>query len=338
MQDAFSRNIQYLRVSLTDKCNLRCTYCMPKDGVKFLPHSEILSLEEIERAIAIMASLGVKKVRLTGGEPFVRKGILSLISAIKSTDGIEEICITTNGLFPTYTDISFSDLKKAGVSHLNISLDTLDKSKFQAITGKDGLDTVLSSIYNALSEGFRVKLNCVAAKEINFTELALLASLAKDNPLDVRFIEVMPLGCGVSYTPITQDEILAELRKSFGDCTPCFTNDRIAGPASYVTFKDFTGRVGFISPLSHVFCSSCNRLRLTVDGRMKPCLFYEDYLDLKELLRSGKSDQDIAESIKGAVLSKKKTHRFAGSQTENQIAGSDENSNMEQKKMNQIGG
>lgn len=306
MEDGFGREINYLRISVTDKCNLRCKYCMPPEGVESIPHESVLSLEELYRVVRIMETLGIKKLRFTGGEPLVRKNLVKLIEDVNSLSGIEDIAMTTNGVL---LKENIDALKRAGLKRVNISLDTCDRAIFERITGYDRLERVLDGIDAALAAGMQVKLNCVPCREFNEGEIEALAQLACGRPLDVRFIELMPIGCGKSFHGITSGEILARLRHKYGVCQEVPAVKR-SETAQYYLFDGFQGRIGFISPMSHRFCSACNRIRLTVEGRLKLCLHYNDGIELKPLLRQGKSDEEIRECIAEAVRNKPKEHAF----------------------------
>lgn len=330
MTDNFGRTIDYLRISVTDKCNLRCRYCMPPHGVELIPHDELLSLEEIYRLVRILAQSGLKKVRITGGEPLVRKNIGKLISDIHSIPEIEEIAMTTNGiLLPGRV----KELKSCGLTSVNVSLDTQNPDTFREITGFEALEQVLEAIDEVLENGIRCKINCVPCREFNDEDLVSMAGLALEKETDVRFIELMPVGCGRDFRGIASDEILARLEAVYGKSVPC--NDRRGnGPAEYRSFRNFKGKIGFISPISHKFCSECNRVRLTAGGMLKLCLNYNYGLELKPLLRSGAADEEIKNAVLEALKGKPMEHDFEN-------AGSDRNgkdSGFDERKMVQIGG
>ena len=329
MVDGFGRTIDYLRISVTDKCNLRCKYCMPKHGVKLIPHEELLTLEEIYRVVCIMESLGIKKVRFTGGEPLVRKNLIKLIRDVRALPGIEEIAMTTNGvLFGEWAE----RLRKAGLTSANISLDTLDKERFQAITGVDAKDKVLEAIRKAREQDLKVKINCVPCREFNEEDIPKLAALAMWNEVDVRYIELMPIGCGRAFHGIPSDEILTRLEGVYGKAAPVKTGCGGSGPARYYEFENFQGKVGFISPMSHKFCRECNRVRLTAEGRLKLCLHYDTGIELKPFLRGGYSDEIIREEILSAVNGKPEAHDFEQELQNSGVAHSDS------RRMVQIGG
>ena len=338
MQDGLGREIDYLRISVTDKCNLRCRYCMPPHGITPLAHEEILTLEEIFRLVGIMEQLGIRKVRLTGGEPMVRKNLPWLVEQIHGLCGIREIAMTTNGtLFASQAKI----YREAGLTAVNISLDTLDPERFRCITGCDradraaGVDSVLRAIDAALEQQLRVKINCVPCVEMNGDDIEGIAALAADRPVDVRFIELMPIGCGKEYTGIPSKEILRRLEQHFGKAIAFSEKVNMAtGPAEYYQFPGFSGRIGFISPISHKFCNECNRIRLTCEGRLKLCLHYDRGLELKPLLRSGASDEEIGRQIINALKEKPSEHHFREKAAGEELPGGVE----EQRKMVQIGG
>lgn len=338
MQDGLGREIDYLRISVTDKCNLRCRYCMPPHGITSLAHEEILTLEEIFRLVGIMEQLGIRKVRLTGGEPMVRKNLPWLVEQIHGLCGIREIAMTTNGtLFAPQAKV----YREAGLTAVNISLDTLDPERFRCITGCDkadraaGVDSVLRAIDAALEQQLRVKINCVPCVEMNGDDLEEIAMLAEDRPVDVRFIELMPIGCGKEYTGISSKEILRRLERRFGAAIAVPGKVNMAtGPAEYYQFPGFSGRIGFISPISHKFCNECNRIRLTCEGRLKLCLHYDRGLELKPLLRSGASDEEIGRQIINALKEKPSEHHFREKAADGGLTDGAE----EQRKMVQIGG
>ena len=350
MQDGLGREIDYLRISVTDKCNLRCRYCMPPHGITPLAHEEILTLEEIFRLVGIMEQLGIRKVRLTGGEPMVRKNLPWLVEQIHGLSGIREIAMTTNGtLFAPQAKV----YREAGLTAVNISLDTLDPERFRCITGCDradyaaGVDSVLRAIDAALEQQLRVKINCVPCVEMNEDDIEGIVALAADRPVDVRFIELMPIGCGKDYTGISSKKILRRLERRFGAAiavpgkSPLAVAGRAAdpyektdGPAEYYQFPGFSGRIGFISPISHKFCRECNRVRLTCEGRLKLCLHYDRGLELKPLLRGGASDEEIRERILAAVREKPSEHHFRERAADRDLTDGVE----EQRKMVQIGG
>ncbi|MDO5010019.1 MAG: GTP 3',8-cyclase MoaA, partial [Intestinibacter bartlettii] len=262
MLDKLNRNIDYLRISVIDRCNLRCVYCMPEEGIESIPHEEILTYDEILRICETVSELGIRKIKITGGEPLVRKDIVDLIKDIKNIEKIEQVTLTTNGIL-LYDMLD--DLYTAGIDAINISLDTLNKEKFKKITRRVGLEKVLRSIDKAYKLGIRIKINCLAIRDFNIDELAEIANFAKDREIDVRFIELMPIGFGKKYTEIDNDEILSILESRFG-VFETVTEKRGNGPARYYRNENMKGCIGFISAISHEFCESCNRIRLTSNG------------------------------------------------------------------------
>ncbi|BEU87381.1 GTP 3',8-cyclase MoaA [Selenomonas sp. TAMA-11512] len=312
MRDQFDREIEYMRISVTDRCNLRCQYCMPATGVKHLLHSEILSYEEILQIVRAAARLGVHKIRVTGGEPLVRRGIIDFIRQLKATEGIDKVVITTNGVL---LDEMAADLLDAGIDGVNLSLDTLDAAEFHRITGKDGLESVLKALDTLLAAPTcKVKVNCVPIRGFNEDGLMDVAGLARDRAISVRFIELMPVGFafeqGMRGIPMTRVEQLLQERygpfRAEGDGLP--KGD--AGPARYVRPMNFQGELGFIDALGHKFCASCNRVRLTADGFLKLCLNARTGLDLKALLRQGADAAEIEEKMRTAIYRKPREHYF----------------------------
>ncbi|MCF6186786.1 MAG: GTP 3',8-cyclase MoaA [Desulfobulbaceae bacterium] len=315
LTDMFARTISYLRLSLTDRCNLRCMYCVTedeKDGhlVK-LGQGEILTYEELLRVVRVAVGMGISKLRLTGGEPLVRHNIMHFIDNLAAIDGLDDIRITTNGvLLEKYAQ----GLIDAGVTKVNISLDTLKRERFADITGVDCFDQVWRGIEKALAVGFSpVKLNMVVMRDINDDELADFAKMSQKMPLQVRFIEFMPIGTSTRWnkdTYITSDEIMGRF-KSLGELIP-LEKKQADGPAR--VFKlgtDAVGSLGFISPISHHFCDRCNRLRLTSEGRLRSCLLHDEETDLKSVLRAGCSDADIGATLLAAIRNKPKGHQMA---------------------------
>ncbi|MEN8256487.1 MAG: GTP 3',8-cyclase MoaA [Thermodesulfobacteriota bacterium] len=305
--DLFDRTISYLRVSLTDQCNLRCVYCTPAPLSK-LNHGELLTYEELLRVINICVDLGIKKVRLTGGEPLVRKNIGSFIEGLSRISGLEDIRLTTNGVYlEKYGDLLYN----AGVRKLNISLDTLKPERFKKITGVDCFKKVWSGIEMACDKGFSpVKLNMVAMRGINDDELVDFARLSLERALQVRYIEFMPIGNSAVWGKekyIPSAEIIDKL-KVLGELEPVGQR-QMDGPAKVYKIPGSKGSIGFISPLSHKFCEKCNRLRLTSEGKLRSCLLSDKESDLKELLRSGASDEQIAELVVQTIVAKPQGHK-----------------------------
>lgn len=327
--DSFGRRIDYLRISITDRCNLRCIYCMPAEGVAWREHDEILSFEEIERFAAVAVTEGISKIRLTGGEPLVRTGVVDHVRRLRAITGIESIALTTNGiLLRRYA----ADLKAAGLERVNISLDTLDPDVYRQVTRGGELAKVLDGIEAAFEVGMDpVKLNVVVVRRLD-QDLMAFARMTLDRPLHVRFIEYMPVGgmtgenetsCGDSSTSIwtaddevSSDEILAKLREGahaegLGELVAVNKDDAPGGwgPASYYRIEGAKGTLGVISPLSHHFCGECNRLRLTADGHLRPCLFSDTELDVRAALREGTSE-DVHRVVREALAAKPESHHM----------------------------
>lgn len=305
--DPFGRTIEYLRISVTDRCDLRCSYCMSED-VEFLPRHDILSFEEILRLAKSFAQLGVKKIRITGGEPLMRKKLPELIAAIKAIDGIEEVVMTTNGtLLTQYAQA----LYEAGLSRLNISLDTLKSERFEKLTRRDRLDVVLAGIAEAKKYPFDgIKLNAVVMRGMNDDEIVELTQFAIDNEIDITFIEEMPLGevgYDRSVTFLSSDDIKAVLEQNFSLTD---TSYKTGGPAVYSAIDNTKTKVGFISPHSNNFCGDCNRVRITSVGRLLLCLGNENSQDLRMVMRDGCSDEALTDLLINALQLKPEKHNF----------------------------
>jgi cyclic pyranopterin phosphate synthase len=308
--DRYGRQLTYLRLSITDRCNLRCQYCMPQINFSWLPHDSILTYEEILKVCRTLATIGITKVRLTGGEPLVRRNLISLIERLTEIDGLEEICITTNGiLLEEYAD----SLYQAGIRHINISLDSLSPVRFAYITGFDLFEQVWRGIEKALEKGFSpIKINSVIMKGINDNEITALAGLSMKYPVQVRFIEFMPVGQDIFWNPdrfISCDEIRNQVEDTFGKLRP-LPKSRCAGPANPYVLDKALGSVGFIGALSHNFCESCNRLRITADGRLRLCLFSDEEVDVKKALRQDLNIEELTLFFHQAVSKKPKGFRF----------------------------
>lgn len=295
-----------MRISMTDRCNLRCRYCMP-DGIERIPMSDLLTYEEIAFVCRQAAELGIGSFRITGGEPLVRKGCVRLVSMLKETPGVRRVTMTTNGVL---LGEHLNGLLDAGLDAVNISLDTLDRGQYKAITGMDELDRVLASIRRAAGK-LPVRINCVICREINDDAPGELATLARDLPVDVRFIELMPIGAAKGLETVPNASVLARIEEQYGKTTESPGGDG-DGPAVYRRADGFTGRIGFISAMHGKFCAACNRLRLTSVGELKPCLCYADTVPLREILRDGAADKEerIREKIREAVRLKPQAHCF----------------------------
>ncbi|MEL7561811.1 GTP 3',8-cyclase MoaA [Dehalogenimonas sp. 4OHTPN] len=303
--DAFNRRVNYLRISVTDRCNLRCTYCGNGD-ITHLNHDDILRYEEIERVTKAAAALGVRHVRLSGGEPLVRPHLWNLIELLTPIPGIEDISLTTNG---TLLKAQATKLRSAGLRRINVSLDSLRPGRFEQITGGDRLGDVLEGIEEANRVGLSpVKINMVVIPGVNDDEIEDFALMAKEEGWHVRFIEHMPFE-GISRTPsMTVAEIKEKIESAVSDLWPCCLSG--AGPASYFSFGEGQGTIGFIRPVSHRFCGQCNRLRLTADGKLRPCLLNDLEIDIKSALRSNASISDLKDLLKRAIIAKPERHHL----------------------------
>jgi cyclic pyranopterin phosphate synthase len=310
--DPSGRNLDYLRLSLTDRCNLRCVYCMPEDGVGWKPHAEILRFEESLRLCRLLCAMGIRRIKLTGGEPLVRRGLENFVRQLREIPLLEELTLTTNGLLlADFLDRLGEDAPSL-LNGVNISLNSPNAANFARIARREGLESALAGMRRALDAGLPVKLNCVPVRGFNDRDLAAMAALAKNEVRAVRFIELMPLGAAGSLEGIPMAEVLAVLEGEFGVLSRDYS--RIGnGPAVYYTVPGFAGKIGFISAMSEAFCAGCNRLRLSADGRLRACLASEISADLRPLLRSGAGDDAIKSAVLGLVASKPAAHRFAGS-------------------------
>jgi GTP 3',8-cyclase len=307
MQDQFKRRIEYLRISITDRCNLRCKYCMPETGVDWIPHESILSYEEILRLIRISTQLGFRRFRITGGEPLVRHGVLDFLSEASKIPGVEDLMLTTNGI--VLPEMAF-DLKAAGVNRVNISLDTLHPERFREITRGGEVQKVIQGVFRSLEAGLNpVKLNVVVVRNFNLAELPKFMELARKYPLHIRFIELMPIG--ISSDKRSDFVPISEMKEILGLEGLEPKRDIIGGgPAEYITSEGFQGSIGFISALSRHFCNTCNRVRLTADGKLRPCLHSSNEIDLRRGLRGQKTDEEIAELFAQAVWQKPSEHHM----------------------------
>ncbi len=300
LYDQHGRPLEYLRLAVTDRCNLRCFYCMPEEGIKYVPRQELLSYEEMLRLTAVLATLGVRKVRLTGGEPFVRRDLMPFMERLAQVPGIDDISLTTNGVL---TAPHVPALARLGVRAVNLSLDTLDRARFAGITRRDELPRVLETFYALLDAGIQVKINAVVMDGQNIDDLVPLAALSRDLPVDVRFIEEMPFNggshaAGPASLPWNHVRIRQHLAAHFGTLTSVPTP--AGATASDYTIAGHTGRVGIIAAYSRTFCGTCNRLRLTAEGGLKTCLYDQGVLDVRALLRGGASDAELAAALADA--------------------------------------
>ncbi|MGB9886157.1 MAG: GTP 3',8-cyclase MoaA [Moorellales bacterium] len=318
MRDRWGREINYLRISVTDRCNLRCRYCMPEEGVERKSHEEILRLEEIVRLLEVAVRLGLTRIRFTGGEPLVRRNFSYLVSRAAALPGVEDLALTTNGVLLAE---KAEELRQAGLRRINVSLDTLNPEKFAYITRGGDLARVWAGIEAALSLGLEpVKVNVVIFRGFNEEEVEAFAALTRERPLHVRFIELMPVGQATDdgYRFIPVEEVLHRLSR----LTP-LEPVTVAGngPAQYYRLPGSKGTVGFIAALSRPFCSNCNRLRLTADGQLRPCLESNFQVDLRGPLRSGASEEELAECFYRAVAAKPWRHRFGHRAAEERRGG-----------------
>ena len=306
MFDSCSRNIRYLRLSVTDLCNLRCRYCMP-DGVEKLEREAVLTYEEFLRLAALFAQCGIDTVRVTGGEPLVRKGVEQLVAGLKATPGIRKVTMTTNGVLLAQ---QLPALLNAGLDSVNISLDTLRPEVFRRITARDEFAAVQAGLRAALESPLPVKLNCVPQAGINEGELETIAALARDNDLQVRFIEMMPIGYGAAMPCISGPELQARFDRRWPGLHPVEGIAFGDGPAVYYTAPGWKGSIGFITAVHGKFCVSCNRVRLTSLGFLRPCLASEAGCDLRALLRGGADDAQLLAAIRETIWAKPREHHF----------------------------
>lgn len=303
MKDRFGRNITYLRISVTDLCNLRCKYCMPESGVESLCHSDILSIEEIIEIVKIASKNGIKKIRLTGGEPLVRRGFINLCKQISKIDEIEDIAITTNGV---YLKEMADELFENKVRRINFSLDTLIKEKYNDITRRNDFDKTMESLFYAIKKGFKVKINVVLIGGFNDDEIQDFVNLANKYDLEVRFIELMQIGETANWS---KDKFVSN--KIVLEKVPELEFDGVSGVAKIYKIKGQKGRIGLISPISCSFCEDCNRIRLTSDGKLKPCLHSKDEINLK-----GLSGEELEEVFKKGIFEKPEKHHLEDGKSE----------------------
>ena len=303
MKDRFGRDITYLRISVTDLCNLRCKYCMPESGVESLCHSDILSLEEIVEIVNVAAKNGITKIRLTGGEPLVRRGFVHLCKEISKIEQIEDIAITTNGV---HLKNMADDLFENKVKRINFSLDTLVKEKYNDITRRNDFEKTMESLFYAIEKGFKVKLNVVLIGGFNDDEIENFVKLANDYDLEVRFIELMQIGETANWS---KDKFVSN--KIVLEKVPKLEFDGVSGVAKIYKIKGQKGKIGLISPISCSFCSDCNRIRLTSDGKLKPCLHSKDEINLK-----GLSGEELEEVFKRGIFDKPEKHHLEDGKSE----------------------
>ena len=321
MKDHFGREINYMRISITDKCNLRCKYCMP-EGIELVPMTDLLTFEEIVKVCEQAVKVGIKNIKITGGEPLVRRDAPKLIGMINSISGIESVSMTTNGVLLKQF---LHDLKRNGLKSINISLDTMDPTLYQKLTGKDAFTQVMDSIFAALDAGLRVKLNTVLLQGYNENEWEKLVDFARRNPVAIRFIEIMPIGQGKVFSGISNQELINCLKRRYPEMkrNPAPLGN---GPAIYYSIPGFQGDVGFISALHGKFCDQCNRIRMSAQGELKPCLCYGKSIDLRDILRH-KEEIELENALRQAIAEKPQAHCF---ERQDEIT--------EEKKMISIGG
>jgi cyclic pyranopterin phosphate synthase len=307
--DGMGRTIVNLRISVTDRCNFRCTYCMPADNVEFMDRSNLLSFEEIQRVAQIVSRMGINRLRLTGGEPLMRKNLPVLIKMLNEVDGIDDIAMTTNAYF---LKDQAQSLKDAGLKRLNVSLDALDPEKFRDVNRRDCLQSVLEGLDTARKVGFKsIKINAVAVRNFSETEIMSLIEMGRSDGFEIRFIEFMPLDSDKVWERdkvLFGHEIVNMIKENY-DLVP-IDNSLEIGPASEYNFADGKGKIGIITAVSNPFCDHCNRIRMTADGKLRTCLFSTKETNLKELIRSGATDETIIETLKQAVLVKEPGHKI----------------------------
>jgi cyclic pyranopterin phosphate synthase len=294
--DMQGRRITYLRLAITDRCNLRCRYCRPEGGVPFIPHKEILRIEELERLVALFCALGIKKVRVTGGEPFCRRGCLPFLKKVRKIDGVQHLHITTNGV---KTSRYLDELAAMGLGGINVSLDTLDRNRFWKITRRNYLEAVLQTVHGALERGIPLKINSVVLEDTGDDEIIQLAGLARDYPISLRFIERMPFSGTVRSEKLENGNLSSRLKRIFPDIEECYTD--LPTTARLLALPGYKGNLGIIQGHSRLFCKKCNKVRITPTGILKTCLYDNGALDLKMLLRSGVGDYEIRKSIIACV-------------------------------------
>lgn len=313
MIDGHNRNINYLRISITDRCNLRCSYCMPKEGVSVLGHEDVLRYEEMLRIVRVAVSLGIAKVRITGGEPLVRRGVLDFVASLAEIPGLTDISLTTNGVLLAPFAVP---LFNAGMKRINISLDSLNEEKYARITRGGELNAVLRGIEAVHQAGFYpVKINAVVIKGVNDDEIIDFARLTLHKPYQIRFIELMPMGqagVGSEDQYISNELILERIKKVYRLEPGGDGKNNTDGPARMFKIEGGLGKIGFISPISHLFCESCNRLRLTADGRLRACLLQDQDVDLRHALRNGSPEDELQRLMSGVIATKPGRHEING--------------------------
>lgn len=324
MKDLHGRTIDYMRISITDRCNLRCKYCMPND-ISFTPHDKILRYEEILRICRLAGELGIRKFKVTGGEPLIRKNCTRFLRDLKELPTTEQVTLTTNG---TLLSEHLPELKDIGLDGINISLDTLNEKTFTYMAGRPEFSKVMEAVIACQASGIRTKINSVLLHGYNKKDFFDLVHLAEIYQVDVRFIEIMPIGYGQQYKGCSRQELLPVLLKKYPNYIPVLEH-RGNGPATYIYLPGFKGCIGFIDAIHGKFCNTCNRIRLTADGMLKLCLYYQNGINLKGLLRAGYPDDIIRTALEQAIFRKPAEHQFHLAALEGPA---------EQRRMSQIGG
>lgn len=308
LKDNHGRTVNYLRLAVTDRCNLRCFYCMPEHGIDWLQRKELMTYEEMLQLCEILVPMGIEKIRITGGEPFARKDFMQFLIKLSEIEGLKELTLTTNGVL---TAAYIPELKRIGIKAVNLSLDTLDRNRFFAITRRDELDKVLNTMHELLKHDIHVKLNAVVMEGRNTEDIIPLAALTKEYPIAVRYIEEMPFNGNGAYKGLAWDhiKILDELKTTYPDI------QKIADPQYSTSYNyqipNHNGTVGIIAAYTRSFCGSCNRIRITPQGDLQTCLYADGSLNVKELIRAQQNDEDIQQAITQAILNKDKDGRIA---------------------------
>ena len=304
LYDNHGRIINYLRLAVTDRCNLRCFYCMPEEGIKYVPKQSLLSYEEMERTIRLLVGMGVDKVRITGGEPFVRKDMMSFLKRLSKVDGLKKINLTTNG---TLTAPLIPDLKKLGIRSVNLSLDSLDKERFFEITRRDKFDEVMDTFQGLLSNGIETKINAVVMEGKNIQDLIPMTEVTKDHPVSIRFIEEMPVnGEGAHYQKLTWNhkKILSYIKTTFPNIQKI--PDPSNSTAQHYQIPGYKGNIGIIAAYSRTFCGSCNRIRITPKGMLKTCLYDDGIFNIRDIIRCGATDSQLRDTFLEAFRNRAK--------------------------------
>ena len=326
MLDHYGRDINYMRISVTDRCNFHCRFCMPDETLGYQEQEKMLSFVEMTKVVQAVMPLGIHRFRITGGEPLLRAGVVEFIETLKQLDSRNKVFLTTNGY---YLEKNLSRLKQAGLDGVNVSLSSMDPKEYEKITGANALDVVLKGILATVKMEIPVKINCVTIPNWNESQLIKIASLAKEYPIDVRFIEMMPIGQGSNFDLLTGAKVLERLEESLGT-SEMIHDSKGNGPAKYVKFQGFQGDIGFINATSCGFCNECNRIRLTADGWVKLCLNYDQGFNILEDLRNNMEQNQLSEKIKKAICEKPKQHNFTNKEKASQCTNT--------RFMSQIGG